>query len=211
MKVNKIPFPWRPVVISWHMLPEGRFLFKLSPASLSTCLHYRYFCSGCRWSWSHILTSGSVRWGQQNQSHSFMNVLFSRFFFAFCSRKPVSCISSWHWQMGFCSKIQWEGSEMRDWFFNGEYSVMLHNKLGKVYCKEHAFFKIHSFLWGVYLVSLVSCVCMPYYRLAILKAIIILCFLCRSFDIYRIEGCFKWKLSAFDATAIFLYAGGFFF
>jgi len=60
-------------------MPEGRFLFEQFPASMSTCLHYRYFCSGCRWSWSRILTSGSVRWGQQNQSHSLMNVPFARF------------------------------------------------------------------------------------------------------------------------------------
>jgi len=53
-------------------------------------------------------------------------------------------------------------------------------------------FRIHPFLFCVYLISFVSCVFMPYYRSAILKVIIRLYVaLVRSVDIHRTEGCFK--------------------
>lgn len=53
-------------------------------------------------------------------------------------------------------------------------------------------FKIHSFLFCAYLISLVSCVFMPYYKSAILKVIIRLYVaLVRSVDIHRTEGCLK--------------------
>jgi len=56
-------------------------------------------------------------------------------------------------------------------------------------------FKINSFLFCVYIISLVSCVFMPYYRSAILKVIIRLYVaLVKSVHIHRTEGCFKWKL-----------------
>jgi hypothetical protein len=131
--------------------------------------------------------------------------------FAFFIRKSVSCISLWHWQIGCCSKIS--EREARCEIDSSILKVVSCDTTSlKSVLHRIRFLKINSFLFCVYLISIVSCVFMPYSRSAILKVIIRLCAaLVRPVDIHRTEGCLKWKLSVFDVTGIFFYTLGLFF
>ena len=161
MQVNKIPFHWRLVSRQMLGLKCQRDVSWLN-SSLRHCRRaYAISTSAPDVDGADPVFWLPVRYAGVNRISLIRSWTFrSPDFCIYFSRKPAPCISLWHWQMGCCSKYS-EREARREIGSSIVKIVSCDTTSLKSVLHRTRIFKIHSFLFCVHLISLLSCVFMP--------------------------------------------------